>query len=132
MTNADYVRAMLGPRDPALDTLLREALLGRGLRPMQVDDNAARVLQLLTLLKRPHSAIEIGAFFGYSTVHIARGLPPGAKLTSFELDPALAALARENVAVAGLTDRVEIVAGDAAEHLIAWQPTVVDLIFIDE
>ncbi len=131
MTDADYVRAMLGPRDPALDMLLRKSLLGRGLRPMQVDDNAARVLQLLTLLKRPRAAIEIGAFFGYSTVHIARGLPPEAKLTSFELDPELAALARDNVAAAGLTDRVEIVAGDAAAHLLAWQPGVVDLIFID-
>jgi caffeoyl-CoA O-methyltransferase len=131
MSNADYVRAMLGPRDPALDTLLREALLRRGLRPIQVDDNAARVLQLLTLLKRPRAAIEIGAFFGYSTVHIARGLPPDSKLTSFELDPELAALAQANVAAAGFAERVEIVVGDAAEHLSAWRAGVVDLIFVD-
>jgi len=98
---------------------------------MQVDDNAARVLQLLTLLKQPRVAIEIGAFFGYSAVHIARGLPAEAKLTSFELDPELAALARDNVAAAGLADRVEIVAGDAAQHLTAWRPGEVDLIFID-
>jgi caffeoyl-CoA O-methyltransferase len=131
MTNKEYVRAMLGPRDPALDTLLQEALLARGLRPMQVDDNAARVLQLLTLLKRPRVAIEVGAFFGYSTLHIARGLPAEAKLTSFELDLDLAVLARDNVAAAGFADRVEIVAGDAAAHLAAWPPGVVDLIFID-
>jgi len=131
MTNADYIRTMLGPREPALDTMLRDALLGRGLRPMQIDDNAARVLQMLTLLKQPRIAIEIGAFFGYSTLHIARGLPHGGKLTSFEVDAELAVLARDNVAAAGLADRVEIVADDATEHLNAWRPEEVDLIFID-
>ena len=55
---------------------------------MQVDDNAARLLQVLTLLKQPRAAIEIGAYFGFSTLHIARGLPPGGKLTSYEINPA--------------------------------------------
>src|SRR5438105_137119 len=92
----DYVRCMLGPREPALETMLREALLGHRLRPMQVDDNAARLLQVLTLLKQPRAAIEIGAYFGFSTLHIARGLPPGGKLTSYEINPQFAAMAREN------------------------------------
>ncbi|WP_375790678.1 O-methyltransferase [Bradyrhizobium sp. vgs-9] len=127
----NYVRAMLGAREPALDAMLREALVGRGLRPMQVDDNAARVLQLLTLLKQPRAAIEIGTYFGFSTLHIARGLPPGAKLTSYEIDPELAILARDNVASAGLADQVEIVIGDAAALLGGWTPESVDLIFID-
>jgi caffeoyl-CoA O-methyltransferase len=127
----DYVRAMLGAREPALEAMLREALLEQGLRPMHIDDNAARVLQLLTLLKQPRAAIEVGAYFGFSTVHIARALPAGGKLTSYEVDPKLAALARDNVEAAGVADRVEIVASDAAVHLDKWTPGSVDLIFID-
>jgi caffeoyl-CoA O-methyltransferase len=131
VNNANYVRAMMGPREPALEAMLRHALIERGLRPMQIDDNAARVLQLLTLLKQPRTAIEIGTYFGYSTLHIARALPDGGKLTSFEVDPDLAALASENVKAAGMANRVEIVAGNAVAHLRLWSPKSVDLIFID-
>lgn len=126
-----YVRSLVGPRDPVLDGILREALLQHRLRPMQVDDNAGRVLQLLTRLKAPRLAVEIGTYFGYSAVHIARGLPEGGRLISLELDPALAELARVNLARAGLADRVRIEVGSAASALARCEPGSVDLIFID-
>jgi len=130
-TTVDYVRAMLGARDPLLDSVLRDAILEHGLRPMQIDDNAARVMQLLTKLAQPRRAIEIGTYFGYSTIHIARGLPVGGMLTTLEIDDQVAGIARRNLAGAGVEDRVEIVVGDAAVYLAEVEPESVGLIFID-
>lgn len=131
VTPAAYIRAVFGRREPVLDSILRESLLGHGLRPMQVDDNAARVLQLLTLVHRPRHAIEVGTFFGYSAIHIARGLPEGGHLTTLEIDADLAALARRNLAAAGVEDRVSVVVGPAADHLGRVEPGSVDMVFLD-
>jgi predicted O-methyltransferase YrrM len=119
------------PREELLDRILRDSLLTHGLRPMQIDDNAARVLQLLTTLHRPRRVIEIGTYFGYSAIHIARGLPPGGRLVSLEIDPGLASLARENLARAGLAESVEVVVGPAADHLAGLAPESQDMVFID-
>jgi caffeoyl-CoA O-methyltransferase len=126
-----YIKTMLGSREKLLEEILKEALLGHGLLPMQVDDNAARFLQLLTLIHRPQLVIEVGTFFGYSSIHIARGLPDGGRLTTLEIDRKAAELAKRNLDTAGLSDRVDIVMGDAAEYLAQVQPKTVDMIFID-
>lgn len=130
-TPQEYVRAVSGPRPPLLDGILRDALLDRGLRPMQVDDNAAKVLQLLTLLHAPQHVLEIGTYFGYSTIHLANGLPEDGRVTSLELDPDIAALAVQNLERAGVADRVNVVVGPAADHLATMEPDTVDLLFID-
>ncbi|MCA1569497.1 MAG: O-methyltransferase [Chloroflexi bacterium] len=127
----DYVRAVSGPRSGLLDEILRDALLERGLRPMQVDDNAAKVLQLLTHVLRPRHVLEIGTYFGYSTIHLARGLPEGGRVTSLELDLRHADLAVRNLERAGVADRVDVVVGPAADHLATMEPESVDLLFID-
>lgn len=128
---AAYVRAILGPREPLLDDVLRTSLLGNELRPMQLDDNAARVLELLTLIHRPQRVIEVGTYFGWSSIHIARGLPSGGRLTTLEIDCEMADLARRNLAVAGLDGQVDVVAGPAAEYLSRIAPKSVDMVFID-
>jgi caffeoyl-CoA O-methyltransferase len=125
-----YVKALLGEREPVLDQILRRCL-GAGMPPIQVDDNAGRLLQLLTRLCQPRQAIEIGTLFGYSTIHIARGLPPHGRLTTLERDPVAAELARENLAAAGVLDRVEVVVGDAVDYMSTVPPESVGLLFID-
>src|ERR1044072_189516 len=122
---------MLGPRAADLDGILREALLSRRLIPMQVDDNAARLLQVLTQLQRPARALEVGTYFGYSAIHIARGLVGGVRLTTVEIDAEVAAVARRNFEVCGVADRVELFVADAAEHLKSLETESFGLIFID-
>lgn len=126
-----YARAVFPPREELLDRILRDALLTHGLRPMQIDDNAARVLQLLTTVHRPQRVVEIGTYFGWSAIHIARGLPPGGGLVSLEADAGLAELARENLKTAGVADSVEVVVGPAADHLTALAPESLDMVFVD-
>lgn len=131
MMPTSYIRTILGPREKLLDEIMRDALLDHKLQPMQVDDNAARFLQLLTLIHRPHRVIEIGTFFGYSSIHIARGLPEGGRLTTLEIDSAAAELAQRNLDAAGLSDRVEIILRDAADYLVEVEQNTIDMIFID-
>jgi caffeoyl-CoA O-methyltransferase len=90
---------------------------------------------LLTLLARmldAREALEIGTFTGYGAICIARGLAEGGRLTCFEVDPELAAVARANVEAAGVGDRVTIKVGPAADGLAAI-PEVpqVDLAYVD-
>ncbi len=98
---------------------------------MQVDDNAARVLQLLTQLARPACALEIGTYFGWSAIHIARGLPREGRLTTIEIDPEYAVLARENLEAAGVLDRVDVVVAAAVDYLATVPSKSVDMVFID-
>jgi len=128
---AGYIKAVLGPREAVLDEILRSSLLEYHMPTIQVDDNAGRVLQVLMLLRAPQRAIEIGTLFGYSTIYLARGLPPGGRLTSLEIDPAAADLARVNIAKVGLADRVEVLTCDATTYLQTVEPESVGFVFID-
>ena len=51
--------------------------------------------------------LEIGTLGGYSTIHLARALPEGGRLISLELDERHMRVARENIAEAGLSQKVE-------------------------
>lgn len=126
-----YIRSVLGPREPALSAILRRSLLEERMAPIQIDDNAARVLQLLTMLHGPMRVLEVGTHFGYSTIHIARGLPPGGRLTTLELDPQAAEAAQRNLEKAGVADRVDIVVQDAAAYMATAEAESFGMLFID-
>src|SRR3954447_431091 len=111
-------------RDPALsDYLTRHA--GEDDVLAQVSEETSRMEDagmksradagaLLTILARlvgARTAIEIGTFTGYGAIRIARGLAPGGRLTCLEVDPEFAEIARRNVALAGLAERVTVEVG---------------------
>jgi predicted O-methyltransferase YrrM len=78
--------------------------------------------------------LEIGTLGGYSTIWLARALPPLGTLISLEFNPKHAAVAKENIAQAGLASIVEIRIGPAADSLAQLQAENAepfDLIFID-
>jgi caffeoyl-CoA O-methyltransferase len=127
----EYIRAVLGQRDPVLDQILRHALLEKHLQPIQIDDNAGRILQMLTLIHKPRFVIEIGSLFGYSTVHIARGLPPASRIVSLEIDAEAAEIARHSLVLAGVSDKVDIIHGDALDYVATLDDNFVDMVFID-
>lgn len=126
-----YARAIFGARDRELDAVLRHSLLEERFETIQIDDEAGRILQLLTLVHKPMRVVEIGTLFGYSTIHIARALPEGGRLTGLEIDPRAASAARRNLDAAGLSDRVEIIDVDAVKHLTELPDGVLDMAFID-
>ena len=100
---------------------------------MQISPDQGALMTLLARLIDARNALEVGTFTGYSAICIARGLADDdGALTCLELDPDLAAIARENVRAAGLEDRVAIKVGPAKDSLEAMpeEPTY-DYVFLD-
>lgn len=54
----------------------------------------------------PTICIELGCYFGYSALRIARLLKSGAKLITIEADPDYAEISRKILEYAGMTDKV--------------------------
>jgi len=125
----DYLAARLVPGEAALTAALA-ANAAAGLVAADVSPAQGRLLELLAQLCGARTILEIGTLGGYSTIWLARALPPDGRLVTLEADPHHAHVARENLARAGLSDVVEVVEGPALETL----PGVAgpfDLVFID-
>lgn len=129
----DYFAALLIPPDPALDAAL-QATLDAGMPQINVAPNQGKLLHLLALARGARAILEVGTLGGYSTIWLARALPPGGRLITLEADPGHAAVARANLARAGLSDAVEVRLGPALEtlpRLEAEGQGPFDLVFID-
>jgi predicted O-methyltransferase YrrM len=75
--------------------------------------------------------LEVGTSNGYSAIWLARALAgTGGTLVTLEVDPRKIAMARDNVARAGLDERVTIVEGPAVASLLVLGGTF-ELVFID-
>ena len=95
-----------------------------------VEPETAELLGVLVRATRARRVLELGTSNGYSTIWLADAAEAtGGALTSVEIDPARTALARANLARAGLT--AELVSGDAAETLRTSGDGAWDVVFLD-
>jgi predicted O-methyltransferase YrrM len=128
-----YLSGLLAPSDPALTAAL-ESSTQAGLPEIQVSTVQGKLLHILALTRGARRILEIGTLGGYSTIWLARALPPDGKLISLEADPKHAEVARANIARAGLAHLVDVRLGRALETLpaiAAENAGPFDLIFID-
>ena len=128
-----YIGDTLLGSDAALEAALGANAEG-GLPPIDVSAPQGRMLQLFARMVGARRILEIGTLGGYSTICLARALPADGRLTSLELDPRHADVARANIDRAGLAERVEIRVGRAIETLAAMRAAgegPFDLVFID-
>src|SRR5215210_5808938 len=128
-----YVEELFAPPDPALENTLRRSREA-GLPEIHVSPNEGVLLRLLAEIAGARRILEIGTLGGYSTIYLARALPEGGSLVSLELDERHAEVARENVAEAGLEDKVEVRVGDAKAllaRMVEDGEGPFDLTFID-
>lgn len=119
---------LLGPDDALRATL--EANAAGGLPDIDVSPPQGRMLHLLARMTGAGAILEVGTLGGYSTIELASALPADGRLVTLELEPHHAAVARENIARAGLADRVVVLVGPAADTL-ATLAGPFDFIFID-
>lgn len=89
-----------------------------------------RALSMLSRMIRPERILEIGAFTGYSALCLAEGLAEGGVLHTIEADDELEDMIRENIAEAGMQDKIVLHIGDALEILDRLTDCF-DLVFID-
>jgi predicted O-methyltransferase YrrM len=128
-----YIAERLLGDDSALSATLAANAAG-GLPDIDVSPAQGRMLHLFARMTRARRILEIGTLGGYSTIELARAMPADGKLTSLEIDPHHADVARNNVAKAGLGDLVDIRTGpalDSLQAMIAANEAPFDFVFID-
>jgi caffeoyl-CoA O-methyltransferase len=99
---------------------------------IQVAPSEGKLLELLMKMIGARRVVELGTLAGYSTIRLARGLAAGGRLWTIELDPRHAEVARKNLLVAGVADRVEVCVGRGTEVLATLeQHGPFDAVFVD-
>jgi predicted O-methyltransferase YrrM len=125
----EYLNALFVEQDAALKTAL-ETSATAGLPAIQVSPSQGKLLHVLARAQRATRILEIGTLGGYSTIWMARALPPDGRLVTLEVDAKHAQVARANLARAELANVVDVVVGPALQTLPRLQGPF-DMIFID-
>lgn len=129
----DYLTGELVGEDEAL-AAARERGRERGLPPIEVAPNQGAFLALVARIAGARRVLELGTLAGYSTIWFARAVGPEGHVTTVEVDPRHAEVARENLDRAGVGERVRIEVGPALDvlaGLVDAGTTPYDLVFID-
>jgi len=128
-----YISDLFGDQDNEL-AATEQSIIEANIPQISVSTNQGKFLHLLARLSNAKKILEIGTLGGYSTIWLARALPPDGKIISLEVDPKHAAVAQKNVNHAGLGALVEIRIGKAIEELpklLGENEGPFDMIFID-
>jgi len=125
------VRDYLDATRPTADALLAE-MQARGAReriPI-LDAQSGALLHVLARAIGARRVVEVGTAIGVSTLQLARALPAGGELVSFEIDPERHAAAQAYVERDGLAAEVDLRLQDARTGLAELQG-LFDLAFLD-
>src|ERR1700754_475583 len=105
---------LLAGADPVFEAILR-ANASAGLPAIDVSPAQGKFLHLMVKIAGARRILEIGTLGGYSTVWMASALPPDGRLVTLEYAEKHAEVARDNIARAGLLERVEVRQGAALD-----------------
>jgi predicted O-methyltransferase YrrM len=126
-----YINERVVGDDPVLDAALARAA-DAAIPAIEVTPNQGKLLHLLARISGARRILELGTLAGYSTIWLARALPAGGRLISLEAEARYAAVARANLADAGLDDRAEVRVGTALDTLPALTADgPFDFVFLD-
>ncbi|MDT7597689.1 MAG: hypothetical protein QOJ06_3235 [Pseudonocardiales bacterium] len=128
----DYITSALLEPDEVLDAA-RAASAAAGLPAIAVSPAQGKLLHLLARMINARRILEFGTLGGYSTIWLARALPPDGRLITLESVRKHAEVARANIARAGLADLVDVRIGEALDTVprLAEAEELFDLVFID-
>ncbi|CAM4096848.1 MULTISPECIES: O-methyltransferase [Lelliottia] len=127
----NYMISSLIPQDAVLQQVL-ENNKRAGLPEHDVAANQGQLLALFVQMTQAKRILEIGTLGAYSTIWMARALPPDGKIITLEADPVHAEIARQNIHLAGLQRKIELIEGPGLQLLKDFGDIPpFDLIFID-
>lgn len=101
--------------------------------PLAVSRETGKLLYMLARSSRARNIIEFGTSFGLSTLHLAAAVRDngGGRIITSEFEPGKIALARNHFADAGVSDLIEVRAGDAIDTLSCNLPASIDMLVLD-
>jgi caffeoyl-CoA O-methyltransferase len=121
---------VVSAQSPDVQKLLAE-IKAKDKGMLAVSEEDGRFLRLMVASSGAKKALEIGGASGYSAIWIGMGLrDTGGKLVTIEYDPVRAKELAANIQRAGLSDIVQVVAGDAFQQ-IPKVPGSFDFVFLD-
>ena len=88
------------------------------------------LLSFLVFMTRARRVLEVGTFTGWSSIAMARALPPGGTLVTCDVNEETTAVARRYAEEAGVADRIDFRVGPGLETLASLEGPF-DLAFID-
>ena len=129
----DHMTSVSLPPDELLSDLIAETdAVSPDWAGMQIAPAQGSFMYLLTRLIGARRALELGTFTGYSSICIARALPPDGKLICCDESAEWTAVARRYWRRAGLSDRIELRLGEALPTIRAMpRNEQFDLVFLD-
>lgn len=129
----DYLNRHYWPSDPIQAATL-QAQAAAGLPTANVAPNQGKFLMMLAKMSGAKRILEIGTLGGFSTIWLARALPPDGHLITLEYDPTHAEVATQNIAAAGFANQVSVRVGPAIATLPILHDegqAAFDFVFID-
>lgn len=125
-----YILDHSSPEDPVLADLYRQTHI-RFINPnMATGHLQGKLLELISAMISPEYILEIGTFTGYSAICLAKGLKPGGKLITIEINDELTAFTNSYFCKAGTESRITQITGNALK-IIPELDYMFDLVFID-
>jgi caffeoyl-CoA O-methyltransferase len=125
-----YCEAHTSQEDPLLQKITRETQ-AKVLMPRMLSGHLqGKMLELFTKMLNPQTILEIGTFTGYSGICLARGLKPGGKLITLDINDELEPMVRGFFEESGLADQIDYRLGNARD-IIPNLDGPLDLVFID-
>ena len=128
----DYVIAHGHNGDPILRDLAEETRnLGR-IAGMQIAPEQGTLMGLLARAIGAKSAVGVGVFTGYSSISVARALPPDGKLLCCDVNEQWTSIARRYWERAGVASKITLKLAPAADTLRALPAShTFDFAFVD-
>ena len=135
MTLEEYISLHTSPENEVLEAITRDTHV-HILNPHMVSGHVqGRGLSMLSHMIRPKRILELGTFTGYSALCLAEGLAEGGRLITIEHNDELEETIQRNIAKSPLSNRIELIIGDAVEvisnQFSVFSNQLFDLVFID-
>jgi caffeoyl-CoA O-methyltransferase len=116
--------------DPVLEELYRETHI-RFVNPNMVSGHLqGKLLEFISMMIKPEMILEIGTFTGYSAICLAKGLKPGGKIITIELNDEMSEFSQSYFMKAGISSNIIQLTG-RAQDIIPGLEQKFDLAFID-
>lgn len=125
-----YIEQYSTPEDPVLEELNRQTHI-RFTNPNMVSGHLqGKLLEFISYMVKPENVLEIGTFTGYSAICLSKGLKPGGKLITIDLNDELKAFSQSFIRKAGAEEKIVQLTGKAQE-IIPGLDLMFDIVFID-
>jgi caffeoyl-CoA O-methyltransferase len=125
-----YLLEHSSPEDPVLKELYRETHI-RFVNPNMVSGHLqGKMLEFISMMIKPEKILEIGTFTGYSAICLAKGLKPGGKLFTVELNDEMSEFSQSYFQKSGVSSKIIQLTG-RAQDVVPELDLEFDLAFID-